>query len=114
MGTLGKMEALKQAATELVDTVSTGLPAGTEVAFSVVPFATQVRIPTALSGAPWLEFKSGDPNPVFNTAKATWDGCIMDRDKPHNTDKVKPATGKKEEAYPAQNCTFPNLRPSRP
>jgi Flp pilus assembly protein TadG len=114
MAALGKMEALKQAAKDMVDTLSTDAPAGSELAFAVVPFATQVRLPTSYSTASWIDFRTGQPNPIHNADTATWDGCLMDRDKPFNTKKDRPTTGSKTEAYPAQNCRTSGLQIIQP
>ncbi len=112
MAALGKMATLKVAANELVDTVNAAKSAGSEVAFAVVPFATQVRLPVSNANASWMDFRSGQPIPSENADKATWNGCVMDRDKPHNTKNTNPTPGKPEEAYPAfQTCKWPNLQP---
>jgi Flp pilus assembly protein TadG len=112
MAALGKMDALKVAANELVDTVSAAKTAGSEVAFAVVPFTSQVRLPVSNLNANWLDFRTGQAKASENADKATWNGCVMDRDKPHNTRKTKPTNGKPEEAYPAvQTCKWPNLQP---
>jgi Flp pilus assembly protein TadG len=112
MAALGKMDALKVAAKELVDTVTAAKSAGSEVAFAVVPFTTQVRLPISNASASWMDFRSGQPNPAENADKATWNGCVMDRDKPYNTKNTNPTPGKPEEAYPAvQTCKWPNLQP---
>jgi Flp pilus assembly protein TadG len=112
MNNLGKMAALKVAANELVDTVSAAKTAGSEVAFAVVPFASQVRLPVNNVNASWMDFRSGQLNAAENAIKATWNGCVMDRDKPYNTSKTKPTPGKPEEAYPAvQTCKWSNLQP---
>jgi Mg-chelatase subunit ChlD len=108
MGQLGKMDALKVSANLLIDTLMSTRQAGTEIAIGIVPFATQVRIDTALAGAGWLALRSGQPIPEENTAIGTWDGCVMDRDMPLNSKRDLPT--KPEDAYPAQNCMFPNLQ----
>jgi Flp pilus assembly protein TadG len=110
MAALGKMDALKKAATDLVDILTQSQKAGTEVAFGVVPFTTQVRVPVGFAYADWIDFKTTDPNPVMNANRADWDGCIMDRDKPNNTKSIKPTPNKPDEAFPAQKCTSPNLQ----
>jgi Flp pilus assembly protein TadG len=110
MGRLGKMDALKQAANELVDTLEADKKSGTNVAYAVVPFATQVRVSTGMAGADWIQFKSLEPDPRLNASPGSWDGCIMDRDKPHNTSKAKPASGRTDENHPAQNCTYSGLQ----
>ncbi len=110
MGRLGKMDALKKAAIDLVDFLSLSQKSGTEIAFGIVPFSTQVRVPITYSSADWIDFKSSEPNPRHNTNRADWDGCIMDRDKPNNTNTKKPTPGKSQEAQPAQKCSTPNLQ----
>jgi Flp pilus assembly protein TadG len=112
MAALGKMDALKVAANELIDTVTAAKTAGSEVAFAVVPFTSQVRLPVSNANANWMDFRTGQTNPAENASKTGWNGCVMDRDKPHNTKKDTPTPGKQEEAYPAvQTCKWPNLQP---
>jgi len=110
MGQLGKMDALKQSAIALIDTLYASRPPGTEIAVGVVPFATQVRLDPAYAGASWLDFRSAQAIPAENAAAATWDGCVMDRDKPFNRKRDLPTAGRPEEAYPAQNCTYAGLQ----
>jgi Flp pilus assembly protein TadG len=110
MGQLGKMNALKQAATELVDTVFAARKGGTEVAFAVVPFNTQVRVDTSYATADWMTFKDTDPNPKKNADPMTWTGCIMDRDQPNNKKTKKPDKLKKDELHPGQACATGNLQ----
>jgi len=110
MGQLNKLSVMKTAAIELVDAISANRQAGTEIAIGVVPFATQVRVSPANAAAPWLELRKGQAVPKENTDAATWDGCIMDRDKPFNEKRGKPAGGRSQEAHPAQNCAYPRLQ----
>ncbi|MGL4240331.1 MAG: vWA domain-containing protein [Beijerinckiaceae bacterium] len=107
---LGKMDAMKTAATQLVDTIAASSAKTTETAFAVVPFATQVRTDVAAKTTDWIDFRKGQPNPAENTAEATWNGCVMDRDMPFNKSKNKPDKLKKNEKHPAQNCTWPDLQ----
>jgi Flp pilus assembly protein TadG len=110
MADLGKMEALKLSAKNLIDTLVANQPPGSELALSVVPFGTQVRVATSYDSAEWIDFRKGNANPKHDATPIGWDGCIMDRDKPYNKKKDKPTNGKKDEAHPAQNCAVPTLQ----
>ncbi len=110
MGVQGKMEALKVAAKNLIDSLVANKAASSKLAIGVVPFETQVRVPTSYDTAEWIDFRKGQPNPRHNATPSTWDGCIMDRDRPYNARKDKPTNGKKDEAYPAQNCASSTLQ----
>jgi von Willebrand factor type A domain len=104
------MSALKSAANDMIDTLSGNQKVGTRISFAIVPFATQVRVDTSLRFADWLDFRTGNVNPAHDTDRLTWDGCIMDRDKPNNTRKDAPDTARREELFPAQNCQYAGLQ----
>ncbi len=110
MASMGKMDALKSAANQLIDTLVANRQVGSEIAVGVVPFATQVRVSTSYKWEPWITLRSFQPIPAENTNIFTWDGCIMDRDQPLNRSRAIPNTSRDTEKYPAQNCAFPNLR----
>ena len=110
MAAVGKMDALKSSANQLIDSLMATRPPGTEIAIGVVPFATQVRVDTSYAWQPWIHLRSGQAIPAENTNIFTWDGCIMDRDKPLNRSRALPNTSRDEERYPAQNCTFANVQ----
>jgi Flp pilus assembly protein TadG len=114
MGRLGKMEALKKASVDLIDFLALSQRTGTEISYGIVPFSTQVRVPTTFGSADWIDFRTSEPNPKLNANRTDWDGCIMDRDKPNNTKVSKPTPGRSEEKQPAQNCTSTGLQPILP
>ncbi len=110
MGQMGKMDALKSAANQLIDALVASRQVGTEIAIGVVPFATQVRVDTSNAWQPWITLRTGQANPAENTNIFTWDGCIMDRDMPLNRSRALPNTSRDTEKYPAQNCTYSNVQ----
>jgi Flp pilus assembly protein TadG len=110
MGQLGKMDALKNASNQLIDTLLASRQVGTEIAIGVVPFATQVRVDTSNTSQSWLTLRTGQANPAENTSVSSWDGCIMDRDMPLNRRRKVPDTSRDAEKYPAQNCSFGNVQ----
>ena len=71
-----KIIELRKAAKNLVATLKTVAKEPGAVKVALVPFATQVRLDPALKNEPWLDFAT------YGTNKATWDGCVFDRDKP--------------------------------
>jgi Flp pilus assembly protein TadG len=114
MSRLGKMDALKQSAKSLIDTIqaSTG---SVNSSFALVPFNTQVNVGDANRNAPWLRFSPpGGPEPKLDVAQAAWTGCIVDRDQPHDARDTLPSTGRSETLYPAANCQYPGLLPVIP
>ena len=71
-----KIIQLRKAAKNLVATLKAVAKEPDAVKVALVPFATQVRLDTSLKNEPWLDFAT------YGTNKATWDGCVFDRDKP--------------------------------
>ena len=71
-----KIIELRKAAKNLVATLKSVAKEPDAVKVALVPFATQVRLDPALKNEPWLDFST------YGTNKATWDGCVFDRDKP--------------------------------
>lgn len=110
MGQLGKMDALKSSANQLIDTLASTRQGGTEIAIGVVPFATQVRVETSHAAASWIALRKNQAIAAENTDAATWDGCVMDRDAPNNRKRDVPSPAKASEVYPAQNCLQPKLQ----
>lgn len=122
-----KLDELKKAAKELIDTLeSSQLPGTTgQVKIGIVPFATAVRVtPTSntYKNATWIRFqdisyterectwkkKNGnwyeDCENVAKTRafnKSNWQGCIEDRDQPNDVSDAAFDTTKPATLYPA-------------
>ena len=114
MSRLGKMEALKEAAKNLIDAIQ-GASGSVNSTFALVPFNTQVNVGTGNSTAPWLRYTPpGGPEPKLDVTSATWTGCVVDRDQPQDTRDTLPSTGRPDTLYPAAKCQYPNLLPIIP
>ena len=72
MGNNGKIQDLRDAANGLVDDL-TGIP-GSDVQFSLVPFAQYVNIGSAYNGETWLD-----------ASASGFAGCVGSRSNPNNT-----------------------------
>ena len=114
MSRLGKMDALKQAAKNLIDTVQASTGSGNS-SFALVPFNTQVNVGDQNRNASWLRFTPpGGPEPKLDVAQAAWTGCVVDRDQNQDVKDTLPSTGKPDTLYPAAVCQYPGLLPIIP
>ena len=114
MSRLGKMDALKEAAKNLIDAIQ-GASGSVNSTFALVPFNTQVNVGTGNSTAPWLRYAPpGGPEPKLEVTSATWTGCVVDRDQPNDARDTLPSTGRPDTLYPAAKCQYPNLLPVIP
>jgi Flp pilus assembly protein TadG len=93
-----KITELKKAAKTLVSTLETASKEPDQIKIALVPFNTQVHMDAAAyRNDSWLDFAS------YGVNKATWTGCVTDRNSGYDTNDVPMAK------YPAvQSCTFGN------
>ena len=113
MSRLGKMDALKQAAKSLIETIQASSGSSNST-FAVVPFNTQVNVGEANRAASWLRFSPGAAEPKLDVTSAAWTGCVVDRDQPHDARDTLPSTGRADTLYPAALCQYPGLLPVVP
>jgi Flp pilus assembly protein TadG len=110
-----KMTELQAAANNLIDTLSTIADADSKVWISVVPFDTQVRIPTSLASEAWLYFDTTGAKLGHAVSSSTWTGCLTDRDQPYDTNDTVPDLGTYSPSmgtttkYLADRCTQSSL-----
>ena len=101
MANAGKMDALKTAATNLINTLSRAAPNRPDaVRVGIVPFDTQVNVGTTYRNETWLRFSG-------TTTASNWTGCVIDRNQPYDTDDTTPAGS--DTSFPARNCTTGKL-----
>ncbi|MCZ0738735.1 vWA domain-containing protein [Phreatobacter sp. AB_2022a] len=101
MASAGKMDALKAAATNLVNTLSRAAPNRPDaVRVGIVPFDTQVNVGTGYRDESWLRFSG-------TTTASSWTGCVIDRNQPYDTDDTVPSGS--DTAFPARNCSTGKL-----
>lgn len=91
MASSGKMAALKTAAVDLINELEAARVSTDQVKIAVVPFEAQVRISTSFRDEAWMSFDaSGVPSHFSATTKAKWQGCLMDRNQPYDTNDAAP------------------------
>lgn len=113
MASAGKMPALKTAAKNLIDQLSTTAVADGDVLISIIPFAATVNIGTGFKNQPWMDWSQwADNGSIENgwTCSTTnnsrqqkmicgnvannvnnWNGCVMDRAQPYDVQSDAPA-----------------------
>lgn len=97
MGWSGKIEALREAANDLVDQLLPEGSAEENVKIGVVPFNYMVRLPTSYKNENWIKFNL--------VSRANWNGCVAPRKSPHDTRDSNPNTNaKKFFALPGNGC----------
>lgn len=116
MNSSGKLKAMKDAAKTLIDTLSSSSRMTEDVYISVVPFAQMVNVGVANKNASWLRWDqlgtcnnsnfSMSPEAcqayakrygsgykwTYTTNKASWKGCVEDRDESYDTTKDAPSS----------------------
>ncbi|WP_342360669.1 TadE/TadG family type IV pilus assembly protein [Terrarubrum flagellatum] len=90
MAQASKLVELKKAVINLMDKMQTINDASPDtVKIALVPFTTQVNIGKSYSNAAWLRYH--DNGTAGSAAdKASWNGCVMDRDQPQNINDTSP------------------------
>jgi Flp pilus assembly protein TadG len=121
MASSGKMTALKEASLELIKIMQDATTETGQIKISIVPFAVQVRLDTALKNEPWLRFTQSRQTNCRNVwnwqtwrndwvcdtetiSKTNWTGCVSDRDKSRDVSDEAPVTGAAATLYPAEFC----------
>lgn len=113
MGSLGKMDALKQATNDLLDKLQAMNANPGDVKVALVPFNTQVKIDPANRYATWLRWGVKLENPSISSAVATaptqsaWNGCLSDRNQDYDITGEPPSGGLS--GYVAANCQYGSL-----
>lgn len=111
MNSSGKLAAMKTAAKNLIDTLSSNSRMTEDVYISVVPFAQMVNVGVSNKNASWLRWdqlgscdnnnfsmseercSANNRNWTASTNKAAWNGCVEDRKEPFDTTNDAPASG---------------------
>ncbi|HEY5795788.1 MAG TPA: pilus assembly protein [Bosea sp. (in: a-proteobacteria)] len=116
MASSNKMTELKKASLDLLKILKEASTATDQIRVSVIPFATQVRLPTTYKVAPWLRFDltKGSGKNKQTISPANWEGCISDRDKPYDVSDAGAVTGQTATLFPADFCAQSTLTPIRP
>jgi hypothetical protein len=100
MSSSGKIEALRSAVLEFLNILeNSGRPQG-DVLVGIVPFATGVRVdPNVYRSSPGL-YSTGDS---WSPQASSWDGCIWDRNQPHDTRNTFPSDP--SQLFPRLSCS---------
>jgi Flp pilus assembly protein TadG len=105
MGQSGKLAAMKTAAKNLIDTMSSASRMTEDVYISIIPFAQMVNVGSSNKSATWLKWdvyddtagscsrsrydnKTDCNNAGYSwssTSRNSWNGCVTDRDQPYDT-----------------------------
>src|SRR5215211_3135688 len=88
-----KIDALKTAARDLLDTLRNVASDADTVKVSIVPFDTEVRLEAKYNTADWLRWS----NPADRLA---WTGYVIDRDQPHDATDKAPDKNDPKTLYP--------------
>jgi Flp pilus assembly pilin Flp/Mg-chelatase subunit ChlD len=112
MATQQKMQKLKQASNLLLDKLQAAVTSPDDVKVTIVPFDTQVRMPTSVVAAPpaWIRFAPTDP--ASGGARPTnWEGCVTDRSQNFNYDvtDAAPSSALPDSLYLAAQCPSNSL-----
>jgi Flp pilus assembly protein TadG len=103
MANYGRMTEMKKAANALLDALEASEQGLVKV--GIVPFDTNVRIPTSYKTASW--FKASWLVSLF------WQGCVTDRDQPYDVSDAT-VTSASATKYPGAMCSSNSLQTIQP
>lgn len=115
MDSSGKMDALKTASLDLIKIMKDATTETGQIKISIVPFTTQVRLPTTYKSESWLRFDVRGKVYSYDSRgrlvstltslanQNEWPGCISDRDKSYDTTDGDTG-GATTTLYPATFC----------
>jgi Flp pilus assembly protein TadG len=103
MASYNRMTEMKNAANALLDALETSEPG--LVKTSIVPFDTNVRVPTSYKSASWFT--------VNWLIGLFWQGCITDRDQSNDVSDA-PVTSSSSTKYPGALCSSNSLQTIQP
>jgi Flp pilus assembly protein TadG len=125
MAQSGKMDALKTAAHNLLDTLQAASQTPGDVQVSIIPFAVDVNVDTSNSGADWIDWtdwetKNGTCSSSWYHSQSqcqsngktwtaanhsAWNGCVMDRDQNNDVQNTAPIAGSTSTMFPANQAS---------
>jgi Flp pilus assembly protein TadG len=117
MAEYGKINALKTATREMLSKLKSVSSNGDDLRVSIVPFDTHVNIGAENRNKPWIDWSTyrNDNDLVrrvslSSEARAHWNGCIIDRDQPHDVRNTAPSRDPNT-FYPAVDCGLASIQP---
>jgi hypothetical protein len=106
-----RMWALKDATATVLTELNNAVTASNGnvgVKVGVVPFSTQVKVPTSNAGANWIKYNT--PGVSGRVSQAAWTGCLVDRDQVNGNDTKDIApNGNDDTRAPAVACAHSDL-----
>ncbi len=123
MNSSGKLTAMKNAATTMVNTLFADSQISPRLSMGIVPFNSQVNIGTGYAGSWWLRTDSTGLNTSDGTpydygltrtictwwcwqTTSAWTGCLSDRDTPYDQSNAPPVAGTNATLYRAASCEY--------
>lgn len=136
MASDGKMDAMKVAAKNLIDTLKASAKVDGDVYVSIIPFAQMVNAGKSNKNASWIDWTEWDSK--YGTCNGwggswydnktdcenagrtwtpenhnNWDGCVTDRNQPHDTTKDAPTSTAKSFTAVKYEWNGNNICPSQ-
>jgi Flp pilus assembly protein TadG len=93
-----KLEQLKTAAHNMLNTLQAAGKNPGDVKVAIIPFDRMVNIGTGFKDEFWVDYS------VKGIKKANWNGCVIDRDQPNDTLDTTPVSTNYHTFYPADTC----------
>jgi hypothetical protein len=116
MAQSGKIQALKVAAHNLLNTLQAAAKTPGDIKVSIIPFDTTVRLNTSYKNETWFDWSTLDCNGnnwgtgCGSQPQNNWEGCVMDRNQPYDVQDNSPTSSTTR--FPATQCG--NLATSLP
>jgi Flp pilus assembly protein TadG len=113
----GKLDALKVATHNLIDTLQKASKKKDDIRVAIVPFTTFVNVDPKNKDAKWIDFagwseltsvgvETGLSNDwVHKKSGKKWTGCVTDRNQPYDTQDTAPNA--MDTLFPAAECVNP-------
>ncbi len=96
MAAKNKMVELKAAVKLLLAQMKKNSKVPDDTKIAIIPFSTVVNVGTGFVDAPWIAYDA-------KITKATWQGCVADRDQPNDVKDTAP-TGGAATLFPVADC----------
>ena len=108
MASANKIGELKKASHTLITMLSAAAVQPDQIKVAIVPYTTRVNLGTGYRDEPWL---TNTPTGTLISdykvpaTRAAWQGCVADRDAPHNRSVTATSIPMPQTLYPMVNCT---------
>lgn len=104
----GKIQALKTAAHNLLNTLQAAARNPGDIKVSIIPFETTVRLSTTYKTQSWFDWNTLDCNGSSSgtgcgsSPQNQWEGCVMDRTQPYDVQDNSPTSSSTR--FPTTQC----------